>query len=348
MEPTRLLATRMVSQLLTRPASNTLLAAGHMLATQSQDFIAGRYALAQRVDPMPGKSQINQLFNDGQLVRSWTMRGTLHICLAKDAQWLVGAAKERTLRTVAGRLRELQIDGTTIESVAAIVHAYLDAHGAASRAELFEQLEMCGIGTRNQRGLHLLLVLVQQGMICLGPIPEHAKLIAQDYVLVDQWITNHHVPEHPLHELLTRYLESHAPATLRGAAWYAGKTLTTMRQAANELAEKLVAVGKDEKGEDYLVVAGSAAHQALESAATANLPKRLLGPFDEYYLSTADRHMIADVQMQQAITPGKNGMFNAFWIEQGRATELWNANVAPTDPLGAALHQRYIDFRTSS
>ncbi|MGP9527977.1 winged helix DNA-binding domain-containing protein [Glutamicibacter sp. AOP5-A2-18] len=348
MERERLLAARMRSQKLREPAQSLLGAAEHMLAIQAQDFTAGRYALAQRVASEPNRAQVNELFNDGQLVRSWTMRGTLHICRAQDAKWMVQAARERTLKTAATNLRALQIDSQTIDRASTIVTKLLVEYQRASRATIFAELESHGIPTKNQRGLHVLLVLVQNGLICLGPIPAQAKLIAQDYVLVNRWISDHRVPTDPMHELLLRYLGSHAPATLRGAAWYTGQTLTTMRKAANEVADQLVAVGQDERGEDYLVVAGSATHQELESSGEVELPKRLLGPFDEYYLSTADRHLIADAPMQKAIMPATNGMFNAFWIEQGRATQVWNTNVAPTDTLGAALHQRYLDFKTAN
>ncbi|WP_334121566.1 DNA glycosylase AlkZ-like family protein [Glutamicibacter sp.] len=348
MERERLLAARMRGQLLTAPAGSILEAAGHILATQAQDFIAGRYALAQRVDPMPNRAQINQLFNEGLLVRSWTMRGTLHIALAEDAQWLVQLAKERTLRSAAARHRELQIDAATIDTAGEVSSSYLSSVGQGSRNALFEQLEQHGIGTRNQRGLHLLLALVQHGLLCLGPIPEGAKLVAQDFVLVDSWIKKHHVPEDPIQELLVRYLDSHGPATLRDAAWYAGQTLTTIRHAASQLGERVVSVGKDERGEDFLVVEGSLAHQALETTEPPQLPTRLLGPFDEYYLSWADRSHVADTEMQKQITPGKNGMFNAFWLEHGRASHLWDANIAPVDSLDATLHQRYLDFRSTS
>ncbi|SCB80381.1 winged helix DNA-binding domain-containing protein [Arthrobacter sp. NIO-1057] len=348
MERERLLAARMRSQLLTAPAGSILEAAGHMLATQAQDFIAGRYALAQRVDPMPNRARVNQLFNEGLLVRSWTMRGTLHIALAEDAQWLVQLAKERTLRSAAARHRELQIDVATIDTAGEVISSYLRDMGQGSRNALFEQLEQHGIGTRNQRGLHLLLALVQQGLLCLGPIPVGAKLVAQDFVLVESWVSKHHAPEFLVQELLARYLNSHGPATLRDAAWYSGQTLTTIRHAAAELGGVLISVGKDERGEDFLVVEGSLAHQSLESTEPPQLPRRLLGPFDEYYLSWANRSHVADTEMQQQITPGKNGMFNAFWLEDGRASRLWDANIAPADSLGATLHQRYSDFRATN
>ncbi|WP_404291217.1 winged helix DNA-binding domain-containing protein [Glutamicibacter arilaitensis] len=336
----------MASQLLLEPAGSIVSGAEHLLAIQSQDFTAGRYALAQRAGDSVTRAQVDELFNSGKLVRSWTMRGTLHICSPQDLRWLMRTTRERTLRAVAPRLRELQIDTGTIEQAAGVISAYLTAHGRASRKELFAELNAYDIPTTGQRGIHLLMVLVQHGLICLGPIPVDAKLAAQDFVLLEHWITEHHELENPLQDLLRRYLESHGPATLRDAAWYTGQTLTTMKLAANELGGSLERVGADEPGDDYWVVTDSLAHQLWESPSRHGLPTRLLGAFDEYYLSFANRSHVADEFLQQQIAPGKNGMFLAFWLVQGQAQEIWNAKAAPTDPVGAALHQRYVDFRT--
>ena len=347
MDRTRVLAARMASQLLPEPAESTLQAAEHMLVFQSQDFAAGRYGLAQRSAAQESRQQVDALFTQGQLVRSWTMRGTLHICVAEDLRWLVRASRERTLRSAAARLRGLQIDAQVIDQAAGVVSAHLRECGQASRTALFSALNRHGIETDQQRGLHLLQVLALDGLICQGPIPDDAKVVAQDFVLVDQWIARLREEEHPLEELLRRYLSSHGPATLRDAAWYAGQTLSAVRTAAEALGDQLLSAGHDERGEDYWVMAGSLAHHELETPQRTRLPLRLLGPFDEYYLGYANRSLAADEQMAQQILPGKNGMFLPFWLEQGRAARLWNAEAAPTDQLGTALHQRYLDFKTA-
>lgn len=331
--------------MLLEPAESILSAAGHMLAIQSQDFTAACYALAQRAGAGVTRAQVDELFNSGKLVRSWTMRGTLHICLPQDLKWLMESTKERTLRAVAPRLRELQIDSNTIEQAGGVIANYLADRDQASRNALFAELNAHGISTSGQRGIHLLMALVQHGLICLGPIPPDAKLAAQDFVLLERWVTEHQKPENPLHELLLRYLGSHGPATLRDAAWYSGQTLTTMKRTASELGTNLVQAGADERGDDYWVVNGSHAEQRLEAPQLRGLPLRLLGGFDEYYLSYANRSPVADEVLRQQIAPGKNGMFLAFWLEHGRAKEVWNAKAAPTDPIGAALHQRYLEFR---
>lgn len=346
MKLSQMLAMRMESQLLLNPSGTLRSACEHMLAIQSQDFLAGRYALAQRSSLEVTRREVDDCFRSGLLVRSWTMRGTLHICLSRDVRWLMKLTKERTMRKVAPRLRELQIDTATINAAATMISDFLEVHGSASRNALFAELNAHGIETGNQRGIHLLMVLVQQGLICLGPIPDGATKAAQDFVLLDSWVQEHFSPRDPLCEILVRYLSSHGPATLRDAAWYTGQTLSDLRHAAADLDGKLIAIGTDGRGEALWVVDGSPAEQQLMAGQPLHLPPRLLGGFDEYYLSYADRATVATEELGKQIAPGKNGMFLPFWLVDGQAQRLWNAEAAPTDALGATLHQRYLAFRS--
>ncbi|MCW4464963.1 winged helix DNA-binding domain-containing protein [Glutamicibacter sp. MNS18] len=340
-----MLCARMTSHLLLDPAGSIPAAARHMLALQSQDLAAGRYAVAQRAGQAVTATDINGCFNRRELVRSWTMRGTLHICAAEDVRWLVRASRERTLRSMQSRLRELQITGADIDRAGILVAGLLAERQSANRARLFAMLNAHGIATNAQRGVHLLVALVMESLICLGPVPAGSGVAAQDFVLLDDWVDAHHTPEEPLRELLTRYLRGHGPTSLRDAAWYTGQTLTTLKAVVQEPGSDIAGVGHDRHGEALYTTAGSAAQMLLEERATRHLPLRLLGHFDEYYLSYADRSTVAGSRMQQAIAPGGNGMFLPFWLRGGRADEIWHADAVPAAPKAAALHHRYLGFR---
>lgn len=342
MERRRILQLRMANQLLLEPAGSIPAAAERMLALQSQDLAAGRYALAQRSGRKTSRADVDALFTSGALVRSWTMRGTLHICAAGDVRWLVRAARRRTLAAMAPRLREVQIGAADIDAAGELVFGHLKEHGCASRATLFTLLNQHGIPTAAQRGVHLLMCLVMDGLLCLGPIPEGAGLAGQDFMLVDELAAADFEPAEPLQELLRRYLAAHGPASLRDAAWYTGQTLTQLKAAAADLGPQLYGVGLDAREEELYLLADC---PALDAQLPNRLPLRLLGHFDEYYLSYADRSLAADAPMQASIGPGKNGMVKPFWLRSGRADTLWNAEPAPTDRIGAALHQRYLGFR---
>lgn len=340
--PRRILQLRMANQLLLEPAGSIPAAAERMLALQSQDLAAGRYALAQRSGKGIGRARIDALFASGELVRSWTMRGTLHICAAADVRWLVRATRQRTLKAMGSRLRELQITAAGIDAAGTLIAAHLEERGHASRAGLFDMLNERGIQTSAQRGVHLLMCLVMEGLLCLGPVPEGAGLAGQDFILLDRLAAPDLQPAQPLQELLRRYLAGHGPASIRDAAWYTGQTLTQLKTAAAELGSELLCVGRDTRGEElYLLFACP----ALAADLPSRLPLRLLGHFDEYYLSYADRSLVADERLRAQIGPGSNGMVKPFWLRSGKAERPWNAQTAPTDRLGAALHQRYLEFR---
>ena len=342
MPPRRILQLRMANQLLLEPAGSILAAAERMLALQSQDLAAGRYALAQRSGKGIGREHIDALFTSGELVRSWTMRGTLHICAAADVRWLVRATRQRTLKAMASRLRELQITAVDIDTAGTLIAAHLEEQGSASRASLFAVLNGHGIQTSAQRGVHLLMCLVMEGLLCLGPVPAGAGLAGQDFILLDGLAAADLQPAQPLQELLRRYLAGHGPASVRDAAWYTGQTLTQLKTAAADLGSELLCVGRDARGEELYLLAGC---PALTADLPSRLPLRLLGHFDEYYLSYADRSLVADESLRAQIGPGSNGMVKPFWLRSGKAERPWNAETAPTDQLGAALHQRYLGFR---
>ena len=69
MNPTRLLDARLRSHRLSAPARSATDAARHLLAVQSQDFLAGRWALGVRTSGAPTLRSVDRTFARGALVR---------------------------------------------------------------------------------------------------------------------------------------------------------------------------------------------------------------------------------------------------------------------------------------
>ena len=59
---------------LTAPAADVTGAAARLLAVQSQDFTAGRWALAVRTKGGVRLRDVDAAFDRGDIVRAWTMR----------------------------------------------------------------------------------------------------------------------------------------------------------------------------------------------------------------------------------------------------------------------------------
>lgn len=319
MDPRGLLAARLRSHRLTAPAATVVDAARHMLAVQSQDLLAGRWALGARTGRTPTLDAVDAAFARGELVRAWTQRGTLHIIPARDLAWVLSVTADRQRQQAAGRHRALGIDAEMLDAAWSAVGPSV-RDGGCTRAEIFALLQTAGIEPAGQRGIHLLFALTVAGFICQGPLEATRSSggrgsIARDqrFVAVEDWITESARPDDPLAELFVRYIDGHGPAGVRDFAWWSGLTLGAARDAAGR------AVGRVREVGDGLFSALRAPRRTLDEATSFALPA-----FDEYYISYADRTPVCDADRLDAVGPGKNGMVRPTLVERGRVVGVWS------------------------
>lgn len=312
MKSATLLSERLRSHRLTAPARAVTDAAAHLLAVQSQDFTAGRWALAARTRGEPSLRAVDRAFDRGDLVRAWTMRGTLHTIPARDLGWVLAVTAPRQRQQAASRERDLGIDDDVVARAAsALIPALHD--GGCTRAQAFELLEGVGIDPRAQRGLHVLFRLTVDGLICQGPVVARDGIAReQRFVLVDDHIRTHARPDDPLAELFVRYITGHGPAGVADFAWWSGLTLSQSRDARERAGSRLTEV------DDGLFVAPGGPRRSPHAASVF-----ALGAFDEYYISYADRTAVCAPEHLAAVGPGRNGMVRATIIEQGRVIGCW-------------------------
>ncbi len=329
---------RLSSHLLTEPAAGPLAAAERLAATQAQEFWGGRFAISARSAGAPTARQIDALFDRGDLVRTWPMRGTLHIIAAADTAWMVPITAQRIHRSGASRHRELGLAEDDFARAERVVRRALNG-GGLRRAEVFAALEADGVGTAGQRGTHLLHTLALRGVVVWGatvPRPDQPAT-EQLLTLTDHLPTQRPTPAHPEAELFRRYLAGHAPASIADFAWWAGTTITLARAAA--------AVVRDDDSvipdAALLVLAGDRA-VLWDGGAAVRPPdsrERLLGSFEEYYISYADRSVAADERMRAEIGPGKNGMVKPIVLRGGRVVATWSRGAA--DELATELAEAW-------
>jgi hypothetical protein len=312
MKTATLLAERLRSHRLTAPARTVSDAAQHMLAVQSQDFTAGRWALASRTRGRPGLSDLDRAFDAGGIVRAWPIRGTLHTIPARDLGWVLSVTAARQRQQAAGRHRDLGIDDDMVARAVRVLTPALH-DGGRTRAEIFEILEGVGIDPTGQRGLHLLFVLTIDGLICQGPVVARDGVTReQRFVLVADHIREHAQPDDPLAELFVRYVTGHGPAGVADFAWWSGLTLGQAREARERAAGRVTEVA------DGLFLVPDRPRRAAGAASVL-----ALGAFDEYYLSYADRTTVCAPENLASVGPGKNGMVRATLVEDGRVIGCW-------------------------
>ena len=298
---------------------------GHLGAVQAQDYPSALWAIALRTADAT-QTEIEQAIANREIVRTWPMRGTLHLVAATDVRWMLSLMATRVISLNAARLeREFGLDTKSLAQCRkTIAHALADGL-PQTRSALYATLEQGGQSTSAQRNLHILGRLAQEGLICQGP-----RIGKQpSFVLLDSWVPKSAdlSREQALGELGLRYFRGHGPATAHDLAWWSGLTLKDA-QAALTLAKPFLqqeSIGEATYWFAPGIVTGSA---DAEAAAIYLLPA-----FDEYLVGYKDRSAALDPAHTKQVI-GVNGIFASNIVIGGRVSGLWKRSM---DKQGAAL-----------
>ncbi|WP_426003691.1 winged helix DNA-binding domain-containing protein [Paenarthrobacter sp. NyZ202] len=295
-----------------------------MTAMQAQDLGSALWAVGQRV-PGSTAADVRQALDAGTIVRSWPMRGTLHLLAPEDLRWILGITSPRLMRAVEGRHRELGITPDDISHCRDLALKTLHDLGGqgASREQLFTAFEDAGQPARAQRGIHILGSLCQEATLVQGPVAvSNGKAgLQQLFVPFDQWITGSRERdrEEGIAELLVRYVGSHGPATIRDFAWWTQIPLTEVRRALEAVQDQLVELAFD--GISYWVSKDSA--ELLDGGVPGSRSLLALPGFDEFLLGYQDRSMVLAPEAAGLVVPGGNGVFKRIIVAGGEVVGTW-------------------------
>lgn len=296
--------------------------AHRLLALQGQDFTASRWAIGCRC--AADEQAVIGAFDRGEIVRSWPMRGTVHVTLAEDIGWLLELAGVRVLnpKSLQRRWNILGIDEPFLERARGVVVSLLRGGGRVTRAEFGEALAAAGVDASGQKMYHVVWYLAQTGTIVLGPVRGNDH----ELVLLDEWVPAPRQPtrEEALRELTVRYLDSHGPASLEDLAWWSGLTKGDLRAGVEAAGDALVRVEHAARGTDLLITA-EALHRHDPDPAALRSSTFALAPFDEHLLGYANREDVLDAEHLRAVDPMRNGVFRATIVHGGRVVAIWKA-----------------------
>lgn len=279
-----------------------------MLALQAQDLPGARWSIGLRL-PAGTEADVESALATGQIVRSWPMRGTLHIVAPEDLGWMLDIAVVRQATWAAKRRRDLEITDEQLGAAGDVAVELMTGGTAMRRDALLAEWEARGIPTTGQRAYHLLWNLGHKKVIVFGP-PDVKQ---PTFALFDEWVTAHRSlsGDEALAELATRYFRSHGPATERDLAWWASITLGDARKG--------IAAAQGLERREF----GGVAHYlapGLEPAASA---VHALPGFDEYMLGYQDRSPALPAEFAPRIVPGNNGMFFPTVVVDGEVVGTW-------------------------
>ncbi|GIJ80259.1 hypothetical protein Xph01_46910 [Micromonospora phaseoli] len=289
-------------------------------AMQAQDLASGMWSLGLR---LPGSTQadVHGALERREALRTWPMRGTIHLVPARDARWLLELTGVRALSGAARRREFLGLTESEADRAADVLGSALAGGGRLTRAECVATLVAAGIDGAGQRGYHLLWYASQRGVTCIAPNVG----TEQTFALLDEWAPGQHQldQEEALATLALRYFRGHGPTTRQDFAGWTGLTATDAKRAIAAAGDELTTVLVD--GVESVL------HTPLLDAPRAEVDDVLTLPgFDEYLLGYKDRALMLDPEHKQAIIPGGNGVFQATVVIGGRVVGTWKRTLAKT------------------
>lgn len=285
-------------------------------AIQAQEKASALLAVQARLAGVTEAGLVSALEQERTLVRTWCLRGTLHLVAADDVGWLLPLVAPRVLRNSRRRYRQLELDEQTLDKATALLMEALAESGPLSRAELAAGLEAEGVSAEGQRLPHLLRRAALLGLICHGP--ERAG--EETYVPLDEWLAGRPpTPEKGWEHLAGRYLAAYGPASVDDFARWSGALKGEARAAFAAQRESLAKVGGEEEA---LWVTAGMAEKLLPGASLPEPPVRLLPAYDPLLLGYGSRDWLVHGSFARAIHPG-GGLLRPTLVAGGEAAGTW-------------------------
>ncbi|HEY7547650.1 MAG TPA: winged helix DNA-binding domain-containing protein, partial [Blastocatellia bacterium] len=230
------------NHLLDRASSDQLLdVANRICGLHAQLMSAAELSLWARVEGISPADVKNAIWRKRQLVKTWAMRGTLHLISATEfplyvaalslhshyhrESWLkyFGITRDDIGKIIEGVRSTLTDSGMTREQLAAAI---------AKRARKPKLAELLNSGWGS-----LLKPAAFQGHLCFGP-SEGQKIT---FVRPDRWIGSWKEidPQEALKEILRRFLSAYGPATTNDFARWWGLQPHAAKRLFKSLADEI-------------------------------------------------------------------------------------------------------------
>ena len=301
--------------------------ASDLFGIHAQIASAAEFASAVRAERLtPGR--VGALLTERRtLVKTWAMRGTLHLFAARDMPLLIAALSGRVPYRQGAWQRGFNVTLEQMEGLMRAVRRALE-DGPMTREELDDAVVKLTDGSlrgRLRSGWgELLKPAAYEGVLCFGP-PRGRNVT---FVRPDKWIPGWTEPtqsrEEALVEVARRYLRTYGPASFdHFGAWW-GAARATARRAFRDLADELTEVELD----GDRVAALRSELPSIEAAALPRSHVRLLGYFDPYEVGVRPRRIFVPEAFYDRVYL-KQGWMAPVVLEKGRAVGVWAAKKGP-------------------
>jgi hypothetical protein len=282
---------------------------------QGQDYSGVKWSIGLRL-PSATDADVERVINEGRIVRTWPMRGTLHFVAAADVRWILSLTSPKNIAGSLRRREALELDDKTLARCRKIFSKTLQGGKQKSREEMYAALESADISTEGQRGYHILWSAALHGLICFAATSGKE----QTFALLDEWVApaKEKTRDEALAELALRYFTSRGPVTIQDFIWWSGLSAAEARAGLEPIKANLAQEVFD--GKTYWMPSDISFPKEEESAFA-------LPGFDEYLLGYKDRSAVLDAEHAEKICPGANGVFFPTIVINGRVVGTWKRTV---------------------
>lgn len=284
-----------------------------LVALQAQDPASAGWAVGLRTGC--SEEEIRQALGDRQLVRSWSLRATIHLMVWEDVYRLIDLAAPRIK---AAHQREYLRHGLTeevIERSQAVLQERFRRQPTLTRKEMVALWKEAGIPTEGVRSNLLVYRAGMDGILGMAGVQGKDPV----HVWMPEYLPRREEPvprEEALARLALRYVQGYGPATAADYAWWTGCTLTEARAAVEAVSGELTSfiVGK----EIYWMPKGMDEVPVPEEGMVHLLP-----PFDPLLMGYSDRSAIVDKEGWHRICGNGNGILSPTLTLDGQVVGTW-------------------------
>lgn len=295
-----------------------------MLAVQGQDLGGTLWAIGAR-SANATLSEVQGLFNSGELVKSWPFRGTLHVMTARNAGLIMEYMAPRRAATMAKWQAETELSAEVVQRARDVLREALPAGVSLSRAEVFALLAQEGFDFVRHRLRHLVFQACLYGDIVWGPIEGGEQhLVAAPWRLdtsLCQVDFDNEVSRLAAEtEIVRGYIRGRGPVTVADVCYWSGLGKGVVSGALTRLGPELIEVPWAGEAEPLFMLAAE-----FETAASASFrPSLLNSGFDEFLLGYKTRVPQLARGRIDDVVPGKNGVFKPTIVHRGKVVGVWS------------------------
>ena len=295
----RLARLRLAAQRLTpeTAAAGPVDAARAVIGVQAQDVRASGLSLRSRVTGLEREA----VLADPGLLRTWTVRGTVHLIAADDLPWLHAVTAPRNRARYEGLMTKRGND-ELVRALLPDILATLEERGPMTRAALIDHLLELGHPPLDQSSSNILMPWIAVTGRIAG-LPDGRFRATDPPKPVDE--------DEALSTLGRRYLAGYGPAGPADLARWSGLTLATAKRALDSCGPLEAA------GDDLLALPGT-----LDAGPPPAPPALLLAAFDTALLGWRSREPLVAAADDANVLPG-GGIVKATVLSRGRATATW-------------------------